>query len=319
MRNILYTTGSHGQFLKYLFDSYEHKHLLPAPFTPTGRSHNHAQKAAQVIAFDTFAEFKQANQSNTAAYEVCAVRNYAEFIKKSDTNYIILWEGFENFCYIFQCYIDRGGGKDNLGIKQLEQNVFDFENSYGEIPIFITDSLKKYFNFYGNTQPNRGLLRTYFLLNFFTYFENIAWKQNEQLKKEKGEVFTVEQILNYDLLKEKLKDIFDLELDFKNMHDKFIEKNYPLKEIKKIKQILFAIDNNTNLTIPKINVISEAYILFVLEKKHFDIPFLLGNNFFKTTNDILDYINYFPSYMKKPNNLFHKFYREYKRDSLNDK
>ena len=143
MRNILYTTGSHGQFLKYLFDSYEHKHLLPAPFTPTGRSHNHAQKAAQVIAFDTFAELKQANQSNTAAYEVCAVRNYAEFIKKSDTNYIILWEGFENFCYIFQCYIDRGGGKNNLGIKQLEQNVFDFENSYGEIPIFITDNLKK--------------------------------------------------------------------------------------------------------------------------------------------------------------------------------
>ena len=144
MRNILYTPGSHGNFLKYLFDSYEQKHLLPSPITSSGNTHNQPHVPGST--------FKYSFQSNIAAYEVCTVRNYAEFIKNSDTNYIIVWEGFEEFCYIYQCYFDRAGGKDNIGIKQLEQNVFDYENNYG-YPVSITNILKEHFNFYGNTQP----------------------------------------------------------------------------------------------------------------------------------------------------------------------
>jgi pyridoxal biosynthesis lyase PdxS len=78
-------------------------------------------------------------------------------------------------------------------------------------------------------------------------------------------------------------------------------------------QIIEAVENNVDLEITELDVVTEASILYRLEKKYFDIPFNLGNNFFTNTKEIKEYIDHFPAYLKKPNNIFQKYFKFYQR------
>jgi hypothetical protein len=39
-----------------------------------------------------------------------------------------------------------------------------------------------------------------------------------------------------------------------------------------------------------------------------------GDKFFSNTIEFYNYIRYFPNSMKKPNNLFHKYYKHFRRE-----
>jgi hypothetical protein len=307
MNFILYTAGAHGRFLKFLFDCYEHGEILKTPFNKNGNSHKHNMLYSDHV-------------EKTSAFEVCHGEQYQTWKKMSnedEKSYIILWQGLENFYYVMQSFIDRGGTLKEAGIETLENNLMQYESTYGT-EVYITKVLEEHFNFDCKKlgQPPKGLLRNYFLFSFFTYFKNICWIKNEELSKlarEEHEIIKLEQILDYNSLQQFLFKIFDKKLNFKDIHEEFLNNNTPLKQLHKVKNILNAIDKGENLEISGLNVISEAYILFVLECKHFDIPFLLGDKFFDNTMQFSNYIKYFPNSMKKANNLFHKYYKYFQR------
>ena len=52
MRNILYTAGSHGTFIRYLFDCYDKDTMLPLVFNKNGNSHQHADIKSNNINYD---------------------------------------------------------------------------------------------------------------------------------------------------------------------------------------------------------------------------------------------------------------------------
>lgn len=307
MNVILYTAGAHGRFLKFLFDCYTQGEILKTPFNKNGNSHKH-----NILYRD--------NIEKLFAFDVCYNKHYQAWKKMSNEEqktYGILWQGFEEFYYIVQAFTDRGGILEEAGIEMIENNLIQYEYTYGT-EVYITQALKEHFNFDCRKlgQPPRGLLRNYFLFSFFTYFENICWIKNDELSKlscKNYETITLEQILDYNLLQQFFFKVFDKKLDFKDMHEEFLNNNTPLKQLYKVKDILNAIDKGESLEIVGLNVISEAYILFVLECKYFDIPFLLGDKFFSNTIEFCNYIRYFPNSMKKPNNLFHKYYKHFRR------
>ena len=103
-------------------------------------------------------------------------------------------------------------------------------------------------------------------------------------------------------------------LDFQRQHQEFLNKNTPLKQVEQINKILKSVEHKENVEITGLNTISEAYLLFALECKYFDIPFLIGNTFFKNTREIIEYVDHFPTYMKKPNNLFFKHYKYFTKN-----
>ena len=121
-------------------------------------------------------------------------------------------------------------------------------------------------------------------------------------------------ILAVDTLKSCLAGIFGTPLDIDNVHETFMSKNLPYKQLQQVNTVLHDIRNKKDREISGLDVISEAYILFRLEIDNFDIPFHVGNAFFATTQDVVDYIDHFPNYMKGPNNLFHKHHEHYQRD-----
>jgi len=307
MNIILYTAGSHGRFLKFLFDCYTDGKILQTKFNANGNSHNHINTAGGI-------------KENTIAFDTCYEEQFLAWQKMSIQGkniYGILWQGLEDFYYILQAYNSRGGLLTEEGITLIENDLIEYEKVYGP-KVYITKTLKKYFNFDCEKlgQPPRGLLRNYFLFCFFTYFEHICWIKNKELSNLSHQNYTtinIKQLLNYPSLEQFFYKIFNKKLNFQSVHEEFLDKNIPLKQLNKVKQILDAIHKGDSMEIVGLNVISEAYILFFLECKYFDIPFLLGDSFFGNTKEFYNYIKYFPNHMKKPNNLFHTHYKHFRR------
>ena len=302
MANIFYTAGCHGNFVKYLFDCYSQQKVLPSPFNSNGNSH-----------------LRDDQRNIHRNFEICSKdrsRPSLNLYSKTD-NYAIVWQGFDWFFYAMTAYTDRGAELTKSGIKLLEHNLTEYETQYG-YPVFITKFLKENLNFDCELQgnPPRSVLRNYFLASFYNHFDHVLWIKNKELLNTLViNNILVSDILDYTRLSSILENIFQYNLDFKTIHDEFLKRNIALHQLQLVKKVLHNIKNNVDQSIQGLNVISEAYILFCLDLENFDIPFNLGNDFFKNTKDIVDYIKYFPTYMKRPNNLFHKHYKHYQRKS----
>lgn len=297
-RNIFYTAGSHGNFIKYLFDCHDNGKVLPSPFNENGNSH------------------KRADMDNlNRNYDICSqLHNEKLGATTSLDNYAVVWEGFDSFFYTMIGYTDRGARLKQPGIELLRQDLKLYEKIYG-VEVHISEFLKQKLNYDIEIlgQPPLGVIRNYFLMSFYTHFNHILWLRNQQLKQKGFREIPLFDILDKRLLKSRLKDIFGFVLDIDAVHQIFMSKNLAYEQLQLVTSTLKDISDKNDRSISGLNVISEAYILFCLEVKHFDIPFSIGNEFFKTTKDVVDYIDHFPGYMKRPNNLFHEHFRHYKR------
>jgi hypothetical protein len=284
--------------MKYLFDCHDEGKVLTSPFNENGNSH------------------KRADMGNlNSNYDLCVQWDYKKLgDKTSSDNYAIVWEGFDSFFYAMTGYTDRGCLLEQPGIELLQQDLKLYEKVFG-VDVQISEFLKQELNYDVDIkgQPPTGVLRNYFLMSFYTHFNHNLWLRNQELNQKRFREIQLFDILDKRLLKERLNDIFGFVLDIDTVHQAFMSKNLAYKQLQLVTSILKDISNNNDRQISGLNVISEAYILFCLEMKHFDIPFLISNDFFKTTRDVVDYIDHFPGYMKRPNNLFNEHFRHYKR------
>jgi hypothetical protein len=295
-RKIFYTAGCHGNFIKYLFDCYDAGKMLPMPFNKNGNSH---------LRVDT--------EHNTNI-DVCFMDDFFLMHDTNPDNYAIVWNGFDSFFYAMSAYTDRGGYLETSGIALLEQDLRRYQDTYGvEVHIgrFLKDKLN--YDIEANGQPPRSVLRNYFLMSFYTHFNHVLWTRNNELKQTGCHKIQLNDILSVDTLESYLAGIFGTTLDIADVHQTFMAKNLPHKQLGLVNSVLHDVRNKNDRKISGLNVISEAYILFRLEIDNFDIPFYIGNDFFGTTQDVVDYIDHFPTYMKGPNNLFHKHHVHYQR------
>jgi len=298
-KNIAYTAGCHGNFIKYLFDCHDANRVLATPFNTNGNSHRRDDMGGRNINFD-----------------VCNDIDRSRFTQyKTSKNYAITWQGFDSFFYAMSAYTDRGGSLGPSGIALMEEDLDHYMTTYG-VEVHIGKFLKKQLNYdidlHGH--PPRGVLRNYFLMSFYTHFDHVLWIRNNELQKSGYHKIKLLDILDVNALKLNLRSIFGFTLDINAVHETFMSKNLPYKQLQLVNSVL---DDVTKKKVIKkisgLNVISEAYILFRLEIENFDIPFHIGNDFFMSIKDIVDYVDHFPECMKKPNNLFHLHYKHYQR------
>lgn len=306
-RNVVYTAGAHGNFISFILDCYDQNKTLPTPFNQNGNSHNQIG----------YVPLRETNR-----IELCYLPEEEDHLEKIDETYdtyAIVWEGLEQFYYMMQCYIDRGGKLVDNGIELMQKDLIAYEEKHG-YPVTISSSFRKYFNFdvRKNGQPPRALLRNFFLLSFYNHFDNIVWKKNKSLIKRCDnrpyKKINLKDIWDYDALEKRMYGLTNKNMDFKSIHAEFLSRNRPYRQLQEIRKILTAVESKNNIVIEGLNVISEAYVIFQVERKYFDIPFHMANEFFRETAEINEYIDFFPNYMKRPNNLFKENYQIYKRD-----
>ena len=299
-RTIFYTAGCHGRFLAYLFDCHAQKQLLPRRFNDNGNSHGSiaANKNVDICHSGMDLLFQQNRKKN------------------NDNQFCIVWDGLESFFYAMSCYTDRGARLRQSGIQLLETDLKKYEELYG-VPVHITDFFKQHCNFDAapQVQPPRGLLRNYFLTSMYKHFEHTLWTRNQILQKTSLRKIQLNDILDYKSLRKNLEGIFGYVLDFEHVHGEFLKRNTCFHQLQLVRQLLDDVKNHVIREIAELNVISEAYVLFYLDVEHFDVPLFLGNDFFKNTGDIIEYIKYFPNFMKTPNKLFHQYHSVYSRNT----
>jgi len=298
MKNvILYIPGSHGNFLKFLFDCYDQDKVLDFKTTESGNWHAMRSQVYETVCFD------MANDHQRKMYS-SMTGNHKE--------YRIVFNTLEDFCYILQCFIDRGGDLCwHSGIELLEQSLDAYEKEY-KVETTYRQTIKDLYKYNGTSVP-RFILRNLFILIFITHFNHICWKLNKEFKSHGSNLIGLDEILQYKKLKQRLDLIFNKSLDFQDVHRHLLENNRPYAQRKKVKEIIDAVETGKDIPIQGLNTISEAYICFYFEKKYYSINFNLANDFFKTTKDIKMYIDHYPSYMTRPNNLFLKHWRIYKK------
>lgn len=296
---VVHTPGAFGNFLGHIIDCHSAEKLLPSPFVESGASHDRPN-------------------SKTQSFDLVAPEEQTQFAQARDKTVIgCVWDELY-FPYILHAYYSRtnNGQYGKCGVEFLEENFFQFVEMHG-IPN-VRQNIKTMKDFFGldinkeNQKVPRHVLRQFFWLQLFYYKDNKVIEVNNQIKLLPGvELLGIDSILDYNRLKLFLSTHFNFELDFKQVHEQFLERNQSLKDFNKSKQIVEAVKNNQNVDTRELSVIGEALVLYELEKYFFDIPFFNIVQFFDNTQQILDYAKYFPTVMKQPNKLYHQHYKRF--------
>ncbi len=302
MHKVIYTSGSHGNFIKHLLFCYQEKNILPINFNDNNGNSHDINK----------------NNNSSICYDLVNDQHSVEFYKKLnsvDKVWGITFDGIEQFSYVLKCCIDRVGALNSSGLDLIEKDI----NCY--IKETEVDMFSYYYEVFLNCfgldikkleKIPRSVLRNYFCFIFFYHMDHGIWKNNQKIKKIDCEHILLSEILEYKKIKKKLDEIFVYDLDFYEIHTEFLKFNRPYKTINIEQTILKAIMDEKSMEVPQLDIVTEAYILYSLEVKYFDIPFIWPNNFFKNTGEIIEYIKYFPRYLKNPNKIFtDKVYSRY--------
>lgn len=297
MHRVFHTPGAFGNYIGFLLGCKSKGKIEPDPFTQSGSSHD-----------------RQVNNS----HDIVLTDGYTQFNTCNKNDFGIYWPT-EYFFYILHSVYGRTnqGQYGACGVRALEKNTWQWFNSHqghglpgNDLSLFLKD-LETLYNFKCDQQNQvvpKNLLRHYFFFHFVNFFDNKVFIKNNMIKNNKTlQKIHIETILDYD----KLKQALGIDFDFKRTHEKFIDKNLSLKAYDIKNSIVEAVKQNKNIAIQNLDVLTEAGVLFELEKHFYDIPFFNLNFNFQSTKDIYNYITEYPNYMRRPNNLFLQNWRIY--------
>lgn len=139
--------------------------------------------------------------------------------------------------------------------------------------------------------------------------ENLWMKEYKKIKKDPSVYqFNIRCLFNKNILGEELHKIskhFDLKLEIdenwlENVVNKIITIE-PVPTIDRCNQVLEAINNKKNMPCEDLDIIEQAWIEVLLEKKHDSLLFPFGTNWFSNTDQINEFIYRYPSYLKHMN------------------
>ncbi len=304
---MIHTPGAFGNFVAHLVDSHKQKKLLPNPFVASGAAH--------------------ARISGTRAMDMVVPGMWDEYKEQSlDKNIIACVWKQEYFAYILHAYYSRTntGQYGACGLEYAEKDFYNFVMNHAaadRVKQNIVD-LKELFNVEitaKNTQVSRHVLRMFFWFALFNQEKNIVTTTDQKIKDLNNiTLIDIEDIIDYEKLKKFFYEQFTIDLDFEQSHVEFLKRNRSLQDYMQAKAVIDAVRTNKCIEIEKVSVIGEALVFYELEKHHFNIPFFNLVDFFKNTGDIIDYIKYYPDFMKQPNKLYHQYYNQFPNPNLKE-
>jgi hypothetical protein len=120
--------------------------------------------------------------------------------------------------------------------------------------------------------------------------------------------FPVYALWNKDMFIQQLKNIsdrfaLDLEINETIIDNvtKKIGETYTIKTKDRAKDVLEAVQNKKQMDCSELDIVEQAWIEVILEKQNDSIIFPYGTNWFKDTNQINEFLNTYPSYLKHMN------------------
>ncbi len=295
--NIFNSAGCHGRYLTYLLDRLSSRtpKIEQLPFNHLGNSHNK-------IDYSGFSRFIDGTV-------------HEDYKNLKNTNIIkILYD--KNILYYERAAMARAGDA-NRDIHSLHNDISflksynkEFYNKIHALYSVDTDSVPKW------------LLRDAYKTGFLdwprqgsvvTAKHDIKWIEENLAGHNKIHYTQVDVFFTTEKLKRELQELdekFGLYLsfdDFDNIHEQFLRRNNILKTHVNTELVLNAIEQHKDIPVPPLDIIQQAYVYAQLEKQHDFITMPITDSFFKTTKEILEYVQLYPEHYKAMNPNLPKF------------
>ena len=296
--NIIFHGGTFGNFLKFFIDKFSK--LTPDikgdPFNNNGTSHTLRSKDYSGLIQKYHAHFINDNiEFNNLP--IC----------------IIIPTSPKHFLYLKKANWFRAGdlkeSPDQLWQKPLGEMSERLKDSVNDIIRLYQIDNKAYFSWLP-----KFIVRDWYKLEFLQDLvrtHNYRWfrtlKTNSFFDRQKVLHFDLESFFDLECFIEnikKLNNFFELNLDFNRSQEmnqvfnKFLDLDEHRKECNKIEDIL---DRRLEGDLSGLDVSSEAFIYAYYERQFPDIQMPLTNRFFRDTEEIKQFLEYFPNWYRRPN------------------
>ena len=279
MINIDFQGSTHGHFLRYVLDRYSS--LTPAinetPFTKIGTSHN--------LLKEDYSDLFKLSHPHLWGWA------------PADQPHIVITINPEDVLLLQRIVYIRPGDKnqnlhtDNIIIGKLFNDAESIEKLYG---IKINKTLPRF------------ILRDFCKLGFSDIQNHGLMTIDKTYRKKKldnAHYFSVDSFWDQTKFFEQIKIIdekfkLDLKLDDSSvaLHQEFISLLPQLKTRYRARDIITAIKENKNIDIQGLDLVEEAYIYSWIETTHKNIFAPFTNRFFTNTQEIIDYIKWYPHF-----------------------
>ena len=290
--NIVYQGGTHGHFLRFYID--KHSKLSPAiegtPFTEIGTSHNDSKCSNMV-------------------YEYHPIQPTC--YKNIDEPHILITVDEEDLLILERSVTIRAGNfdidtnSDQIKVDERFATLFTWSKKFNALYGLDADKVS----------IPRFLIRDFYKMSFLDVKKSGFIELDKHLKETKPDncfELPVSHFWDKDKLLETLHEInnkFNLSLDFSdtNIIDEFQQRMPVLKTRNRANNIIDSIVNKQDIDISNIDTVEQAYISAWIEKNNDYIVTPLSNYFFKTTGEILEWLEKYPQHYKAMNPNLPKF------------
>ena len=293
---ILNSSGCHGHYLTYLIDrlSIDTPSITELPFNNLGNSHLDLEYSGYARFLDVF-QYQDKN------------------LKESNIIKII----YPNDILYYERVAMSRAGDANGDLHNLHLDI-SFMEKYNKV---FYEKIKKLYNVSSNRIP-KFILRDAYKLGFLDWAnqggvisskKDIRWINNNLKDNNNLYFFEVNKFFSLESIRKELKIIdklFSLNLNLEELeyvHTEFIKRNKILNTQQRTEQVLNAISNNRSIKIPELDILQQAYVYAILEKNNDFISMPMTETFFTDTQEIIDYINYYPEHYKAMNPNLPKF------------
>jgi hypothetical protein len=295
--NIAFQGGTHGNFLRYFIDRFSAltPEIKELPFTENGTSHNAIKYSGLIHRYHP-------------VFGIGDIFSTTEGFDNVNEPHILISVSTNDILFL-QRIVNQRAGDHKIDI---DQEYVSLSSDY--IKMYkIKDKFNNLYNINvnENTRIPKFIFRDFFKLSFLDLTkdgfieENARWILNLPIN---CKLFPVSAFWNKELFFSNIERI-NKEFDLKLTVDQNAEYVYDLF-VKNIKQydtrnrceiIIEALKNKQNLDISNIDTVEQAYLSAHIEKKYKFITVPLTNYFFKSTSEILKWIEWYPEYYKAMN------------------
>lgn len=288
--NIAFQGGTHGNFLRYFLDKFSSltPDILDYPFTSNGTSHKNINYSGK---------FQRYHPSNISPY----------FTDIDEKHILITIE--ENDLLFLQRIIHKRTGDFNI---DLIYEKITFPKNY--IENYRVNP--KFFELYGKNIDDtveipRFILRDFLKLNFLNLSQDgFISNQKKYLKKLPKQTlfFPVDSFWDenkffkeVDMLNEKLNLQLILNQQSKNVFAMFQNAIKELSTKNRCNEIIECVKNKKYHDLSQIDCVEQAYLSSYIEQNYKFILVPNTNYFFQNTNELLDWIDWYPQHYKAMN------------------
>lgn len=300
--NIAYIGGSHGAFLKYFIDRFSKltPSISESPFLPNGTSHSlSVNYSGYVNRYDILDKYGNVKNNYKLPLEF---QNYPAI-------YIIVDD--ESLLNFTRINYFREDDHEFTGTQIYDfKNYIKFSNNFF---LLYKDKIKNMYNI-DMTKSDilpKLVVRDFFkfmFLNFSHNFHHLATKEIKKNLNEKTLPLLLSDIWNTEKFMKRMAEIdkiLNLQLDLgeqaKSLHIEFLNRITLYKTFNRVNNIINAVKTETNLDCCDLDLVEQGFLCAWIENNYKFIITPNTRDFFKNTEEIVEYIKFYPNHYKAMN------------------